>query len=450
MKTIFITCLNPFIARNILAADVFKILKSRNDLRLVIFVPEYKVGWFKENFPAGNVVFEGITAQQIDRRDVLMTYLSSSVVDSHTLAIHKKEKLLKDGNYLKFFFSWLLRKFLGRPTFVKKLIRAIDLRIIATGRLADFFEKYKPALVFAADIYHNDDVRFIAAARKRGVPAVGMVRSWDNVTTKGMFRAEPDRLIVHNEIIKAEVIKYNAFPADKIFVSGIPQYDGYLRGSRMPREEFFKKIGLDPKRKLIMYSPFGDRFFKYDWQILEILKELDEQVLVRLTPNDKVDFSRFQPASDFYVDQPGHQFQKGFFRDTELNEADMAWLGDSLYHSDLVVVGGASIAIDAAFFGKPAVLIYFDGRESLPYIKSARRWLDFDHGRKLRESGGVAVAASKEDLLRRAKELLADPKSGQDNRQKMAKEQCWRLDGQSGKRIADFLTGLIDAGYNTA
>lgn len=448
MKTIFVTCLNPFIARNILATDVFKILKSGNDLRLVIFVPDYKIGWFRENFPANNVVFEGITAQQIDRRDVLFTYLSSSVVDSHTLAIHKREKLLKDGNYLKFFFSWLLRKFLGRPAFVKKFIRTMDLRWNAADRLAVFFEKYKPTLVFAADIYHNDDVRFIAAARKRGVPVVGMVRSWDNVTTKGMFRAAPDRLIVHNEIIKTEVVKYNAFPADKIFVSGIPQYDDYLRGSRMPREEFFKKIGLDPKRKLIMYSPFGDRFFQYDWQILEILKELDEQVLVRLTPNDKIDLSRFRPTPGVYIDQPGHQFQKGHFRDTELNEADTAWLGDSLYHSDLVVACGASIAIDAAVFGKPAILIYFDGRESLPYIKSARRWLDFDHGRKLRESGGVAAAASKEDLLRRTKELLADPKASQDDRQKMAKEQCWRLDGQSGKRIADFLTGLLNAGYN--
>src|SRR3989304_4125537 len=100
-KTFFLTCFNPFIARNILATDVFRILKERQDLKLVVFVPDYKIGWFKENFSGANVVFEGIAPQKISRADVVLTYLASSLVDSKALGIHKREELGKDGNYVK-------------------------------------------------------------------------------------------------------------------------------------------------------------------------------------------------------------------------------------------------------------------------------------------------------------------------------------------------------------
>ena len=63
MRTLFITSFHAHISRNILATPVLSILKSRQDLRLVILVPDYKVSYFEENFgpPAsgGNVLIEG-------------------------------------------------------------------------------------------------------------------------------------------------------------------------------------------------------------------------------------------------------------------------------------------------------------------------------------------------------------------------------------------------------
>lgn len=445
MKTIFLTSFNPFIARNILVTDVFRLLNERADLKIVVFVPDYKISWFKENFSGANVVFEGIAPQKISRADVIFTYLASSLLDSKTLAIHKREELARDGNYPKFWASWVLRKIFSRLRPLKSLIRYLDGRITGTAGLEEHFDRYNPEMVFAADIYHNDDVHFLLEAKRRDVPTVGMVRSWDNITNKGIFRVSPDWLIAHNETIRDEAVKFNNFPSERIFVSGIPQYDDFITGKRMGRAEFFAKLGLDPAKKLIMYSPFGGRFYKHDGEVLEILKELGEQVLVRLPPNDRTELAGFQPTKLFYVDQPGHKFQKDTLRDVELSLADMRWLGDSLYYTDVLVACGASIAIDAAVFNKPAVLVYFDGLEKgLPYIKSARRWLDFDHGRNLRDLGGVASATNREELLESVREFLKNPDKDQGKRKFLAEKQCWKLDGASGRRVAEFISERID------
>lgn len=450
MRTIFITSFNPFISRNILATDVFKILKIQPDLRIIIFVPDYKIDYFKSRYTAPNVIIEGIPAEKFSRQDVLSSYLASSLVNSQSLAIHKREKLLRDKNIFKFVFSWILRKLFGKLNLTKRIVRFLDLALQNNDKyrftdIGKYFEKYQPDLLFAADVYHNDDVHFLAEAKRRGVLTVGMVRSWDNITTKGMFRIRPDKLIVNNEIIKNEAVKWNGMEVKNIFVSGVPQYDRYINGKLMPREDFFQKLGFDPKRKLILFSPFGGRFYKYDWQIIEILKELGEQIFVRLTPNDAVNLSRLSKNPSVFIDQPGHQFRPNYFRDTELDEKDSEWLADSLYHSDVVVACGASIAIDAAVFNKPAILIYFDGfKKDLPYIKSAKRWLDFDHGRQVWQSGGARPVRSREELISAVKAYLAEPLLDQGNRQKIALQQCSKLDGQSGKRLAEFMLTQID------
>ena len=50
MTTIFITSFNPFIGRNILSTDVLGVLRKEDDLRIAVFVPDYKTAYFKEQY----------------------------------------------------------------------------------------------------------------------------------------------------------------------------------------------------------------------------------------------------------------------------------------------------------------------------------------------------------------------------------------------------------------
>lgn len=451
MKTIFISSFNPFILRNILVSDALKIIVQDGSVRVVIFVPDYKVSFFEDQLVVyDNVVVEGIKTTNVSRQNIVFRFLGGSLVDTPTIKVHKRVQLAQDGRYVRFIVSWLLRKLLSRLVVVKRLVRKLDYLTMNKSYFLPYFSKYRPQLVFAADVFNDNDVHLLATARSQGIRTVGMIRSWDNFTTKGVFRIKPDILLVHNEILKSETVKYCDMIQETVWPVGIPQYDRYLNGSRLSRDAFFKKLDFDPARKLILFSPFGQRFTDTDWQIMDILKGLIEreeipptQVLVRCTPNDPVSLGGFIPNKCFYIDCPGRGFVGRETKDQELTVEDVNWLADCLHHCDVVVAGGASIGIDAATFGKPTILIHFDGFEEKPYWQSVRRFLEYQHPRDIISTGAMRSVRSAAELKQQLNSYLNNPRLDRPSREKMLRDQCWRLDGQSGQRIGRFLNSLL-------
>ena len=444
-KTIFITSFNPFATRNILFSDVFGILSSRPDWRLVIFCPDYKKDYFEKNFilrqaqnKKNNVIIEGVKSETASRQDIIFSYLGRSLISTKTLAIHRKEILLRNKNPLTFIFSYFLN-FIGWFSSIKKLVRSLDYLTISKTKFAVYFYKYKPDLIFSTDIFHVDDVHFLAEAKSRGVKTVSMIRSWDNITNKGLFRIEPDKLIVHNEVIKQEALQYESIGGDNIFVSGMPQFDLYVQRPRIPKAQFFKEVGLDPDKKTIFVAPHGNRFYQDDWFLLDFLKELPYQYIIRLPPNDTVNFSGFSPTKNFYIDDPGQQFKKDVYRDREMDLEDSTRLADELFYSDLVINYGSTITVDAVFFDKPAIIVAFDANESRPYLKNVRRFLDFSHINKMLKTQCCKIAYSKSDLVDYIKSYLENPALDKDGRTRLREAQVYRTDGKSGEAIAQFL-----------
>ncbi len=450
-RVIFISAFNPFVLRNILAGDVLKtILEQDDNLSIVIFVPEYKAEFFRKELNLGNVIIKGVKVRQVSRQDILFRFIASSLVDTPTIRIHKLVNFNKNRRRVRFFLAWFLIRVASRFNLFKRFVRWLDYLTLRKNYFSEYFKRYQPDLVFATDIFNDDDVHFLATAKHSHVKTVGMVRSWDNFTTKGLFRLKPDRLIVHNNILKRAALDYGDMTAAAIFVSGIPQYDNYIKGIRMGRSEFFKKLGFDPARKIILFSPFGNRFSDTDWQIMALLQEFIEnnlvipsQLLIRLTPNDQVNPGNFVCGKYCYIDRPGRQFKPGVYRDQELTALDMNWLADCLYHSAVVVASGASVGIDAAVFGKPTVLIYFDGFKNKPYWDSARRFSKYSHGVSVFSNGAMVPAFNRVELLNHLNNFLNNSNSNKVARDKMLQEQCWELDGHSGKRIGDFLFSLL-------
>lgn len=449
-KTIFISSFNPFILRNILIGDALKTLKEAADIRVVVLVPDYKVSFFKREIGSAAVIIEGVKARRLSRWDIFFRYLGGSLVDTPTIFVNKRVQLDRDGRYLRFFVSWVLMKLFSRILIFKKCVRWLDYLIINKDHYSEYFSRYQPQLVFATDVFNDNDVYLLAEARSQGIKTVGMIRSWDNFTTKGFFRIKPDYLLVHNEILEKEAVKYGDMADDSVIPVGIPQYDRYIGGPRTSRDVFFNKLGFDPGRKLILFSPFGGRFTDTDWQIMEILSRFIKerqippaQVLARFTPNDPVSLGNFIPDKIFYIDRPGRGFEDKSVRGQELTDADMNWLADCLYHCDVVVAGGASIGIDAAVFGKPTILVHFDGFEKKMYWQSVRRFLEYQHPRDIIKSGAMRSVKSIEELRRHLNNYLNQPELDGSVRKKMLHDQCYKLDGHSGKRIGDFLLSLL-------
>jgi len=447
MKTIFITSLNPFVTRNILFTDVFKKLIITPGLRLVIFCPDYKKEYFEKHFKRENVIIEPIKSEKLTKQDVIFGYIGQSLLNTKRLAIRRDEVYLSRGKMLQYFGALFL-SWIGWIPLVKKLVRAFDMWTMDKKRFSRHFDLYKPDVVFGPDVFHPDDARFLAEAKRRDIHTVGMVRSWDNITNKGFFRVKPDQLIVNNEIIRDEAIQYEDIKKENTVVVGMPQFDLYIKESRSSREDFFKRIGLDPNKPFIIFGPWGKRFIDTDWQILQILKDAiaegklpsDIQILVRIPPNDTILLGDFVPDNHFKIYYVSRQFQEGVYRDREFDQQAMTDTADNLYYCDLLIGYMSSLNIDACAFDKPIVAVAFDGFEkNKPYLKSIKKFLDFDHTNKMLFTRFARFVDNKEELIANINRYLKDPSLDREGRAHFFKLQTWRHDGKAGERIANFL-----------
>ena len=444
MKTIFITSFHGLISRNIFQSEAFEVLKNRPDLKLAVFIPDYKFDFFQKNFGGGNVIFEKINPGRASKIDFIFKFIFSALLATNSVKLKRREKLDADKKYFSFFVSSLVSSVFGRVGFLKSFFRWIY-GFIPSGKFSGYFEKYKPDLVFCSDIQNENDILMLKEAKKRKIKSLGMVRSWDNLTCKEFIKVVPDKMIVNNEILKKEAQEHHGIDPEKIFVCGIPHYDAYVRQGRAGREDFCRGLDLDPAKKIILYAPAGDRYIKnnnVDWQILDILqKEFlpDAQILARLPPADTGNLDGFQKKEGVIFDRPGKIFHEGAFKEFELSRHDEKHLIDSIFQADLIICGPSTIAIDAFVFDKPVIFIAFDGREKREYIRGIGRYYDYEHVLNIIKRKGAVLARNQEELVQGAKRYLADPSLDKENRRKIIEDQCWKLDGRSGKRLAEYI-----------
>lgn len=441
MKTVFITCFTGLIGRNILASDAFDRLKARSDLRLVIIAPESRAQILRREFGGERVAIEAVSTPPPAGRDRVWWVLATHLLPSGSREVQRRVKLARDRNYLDYVISRLIG-FFGAFRFVRRLFRRLAASFIATSEFEALFLHYRPDLVFATDVYTPYDVKLMRLAEKLGIPAVGMVRSWDNVTSKTFLVMQPEHMVAPTNLIRDELIRYGDVSPNRVLVSGIPHYERYLAEPRTPREVFFTKLGLDPRQKLILFTPPSEGYLRHDPVapvVLRALEPLGVQVLVRFSLVGKVDLGDYRPPKHVVFDRPENSPD---FLEVHMNRAADQHLADSLYHADLVITWASTVIVDAVLFGKPVILVGFDAALR-PYGESIQQYYDYDHQRRIIEMKGVRFARSAEELVGHVRAYLADPTLDLAMRQETRAEYCGKLDGHSGERLAQFLLARL-------
>ncbi len=447
MKTVFISSFHSFISKNILNTDVLRSLRDDRSLRVVIFVPAHKAEFFRATYAGGNVVVEGIDVARITTAPANMFFsrLLFLMIDSHYIWYKRVER--RDANptplaWFKFYVYGALVRVLSGWPLLNRLVRFLYRHLTPKGFFKEAFEKYEPSLVFSTDVFDPFDAQLLKEAQHRGVKTLAMVRSWDNCWSKGLMAVLPDHLMVNNEIIKDEAVTLHDYPADRVTIVGLPQFDAPLKGEHATREAFFAKIGVDPGKRLVLFAPAGTILSETDWQLCEILAQAIEDgkfsrpihVFVRNHPGHPADFSRFRRNPHFTIQDPGQVFGANP-KDTELSPDDQKFLADLVYHSDIVMYVATSIGLDSAVHDKPQIMVSFDGYEKLPYTESVALYRDEDHMKKLLATGGVRVARDKDDWIAAIDAYLKDPRLDHEGRERIVKEQLYRLDGRSSERV---------------
>lgn len=440
-KKIFITSFHPLISRNILSTPLLAMLAERG-ASINLLIPEKKRDFFEAEFGRPGVTVAGVP-RGLSWRERLIRYLALAAVRTKALDIKRQSDMDGSG-------AWLAVLIANRP-FLRRILRCLDALLSPRSRFGALLDCERPDFVFATDVQNESDVRLIHEARDRGIPVIGMVRSWDNLTSKGLIRALPDVLAVQNEIVRREAIELHGVPAGRIAVVGIPHYDRYLAGPAHERAEFFRMLGLDPTRRLVVYAPVGDRYVggrPVDRGIIADIADAlppTHHLLVRLPPTDSVNLDGLDMPSNVTLMRPGQQLSRdpAMFRSNELSPEDDDLLRDTLAHCDLVISGPSTFVIDAAVFDKPVILVAFDGDELNTYHASIARYYDYEHFQPVLASGGVRLARSRDALYAEIAAYLTDPRRDADGRHRIQEEQCWRLDGRATERLASVLLNAL-------
>jgi len=457
MKTIFIPIFFGHVARNILRTTVLENLLSSGS-RVVIFFPRLKEKFYRQEFSHSNLILEPVEFRTDNKRALKMNNLSYLFLNSKTNFIKQK---MAAKNLLKYYSKAVLIIFLSSFKIFKKAYYKKYLKVMTDNFFATYFEKYKPDLVFCPHTYGKEDMAMLREAKKRKIKSVAVVNSWDNLSTRGIMRILPDKMIVHNDYMKSEALKWSTMKEKDIKVAGMPHFDYYVNYQPDSKKEFCQKTGLNPDKRFLLFCPPVNSLH---WSWKNLLNDLkseildgslprDLQILVRFAPTDDEDMSQYD-LNDPIVkyDKPGKYFNPGAAndwgegrKDWEFTQEDMRHFANSLYYAELMLNYGSTLNIDGAAFDLPLINIVFDDR-----TEKGRKFVEWlfikTHNSKLFSTGGTKLVYNRQELIKAINQYLEDPFLNKAGRKRMIEQQYGPdFDGRAGERMTNFVIQQLNA-----
>jgi hypothetical protein len=460
-KTIFMTLAENIIARNIFLTSFWRSFLDHNkEVRIVLLVPKARETYFKEVFQKGNVIVEGFTRGTFSRWDAFVFSLARSGIDTHTNLWSKMRSYERgDSGLVETIFKFFYTKMLGKMSLNKKLLRFLIMRGGTDKEVMHLFDQYDPCLLFAPSMTNFEfDVIIAREARRRGIRIIGMVRSWDNFSSHGLFRVLPDRLILQNKFLQEMALAHQDISSSKIpmDIIGLPHYDFYKNRSLLEsREEFCAHNKLDPKKKIILWAAMGDFMFPKEADFIEIFEDIIDkkkiaepaQVLLSVHPKFQSTIERVRekgiqhihlaPTIEYTGDQGDAQNQ-------ELQNAKN--LINTIYHADVIVGGASSMAIDATALGKAFICIGYDGEcpKGLSYWMSVRRFYDlYTHFEALIAAGNLPIVRDTDELVKAINQHLKSPEDGASGRKKIIELFVDPFDGKASERLENIVSSEV-------
>lgn len=456
--------------RDVLRSDVLRGLRQAG-VEVHIFSAAAEDPEFVREFEAGDVRIHALRRPPTHRfrwldRAVLKLYvlvLSMRCETAHIMVA----KTMEESRVAR--TARAVLRLLG-PRWTDRLVRAARAlaRRAAPDLYGEEFRAERPDLVIGTRVltmttaFGEVEDRYldrwlVMSAARHGVPTMVIVASWDNLTSKGFFPVEPDRLTVWNPIMRDEAITLHGLAPARITVTGAPQHDVYARAPYQTKDAFCRSLGLDPARPLIVYATQTAGTVPDEPLLVQRIHErlsaelgARVQVLVRLHQLDHMErYARLVGREGLVFDHAGTG-RLGAYPDRHFDEAALRRLADTLAHADVVLNCASSISIDAAAVGTPVVAVAFDPEGDVPYWRSVRRYFDFTHQQHVVRSGGVRVAPDLDALVREVRAYLADRQRDAAGRAHLVERLCHRVDGGSGKRVADAVLQQLGAAPGAA
>lgn len=460
-KIVFIVITRSFLIRNILRSGVIGHLKQHG-CRVVIFLQTLKgkdiPGYLREEFEDENVILEIIKQPLANnffdrfykifvRWTSLLVYSDSTWGYSKAGNVNSRSRMWFWKYVEKFIFS-----ILTKIHFIKGIVRWLEKSIFVPNFYAAYFDKYQPNIVFSTSIISEIDIAFMKEARKRGVKTVGMTKGWDHAS-RVLYRFIPNKILIQNFIMMDYLLKYQRIDRGIIKVCGFPQFDWYAnRDLLVSREEFFFALGLDPKKKLIFFGSEG-AWSPGDDTTVGILSDfinsdalsLPASMIIRPHFSDinTQRYDRFIKPGAIQIDN-NINYQESLPSNWDPDEKEVKYFVNLLYYMDVLVNIASTLTLDACCFDKPIIAVGFGVLRNLRSGKDVTDvYYEMDHYQDVLKTGAVDLVKSEQELLDSLNRYLVHPEHKREERKILLNKLCFKVDGNSAKRIANEILSML-------
>ena len=445
-RTILVVVGEDIIVRNLLATDFGDVLRrhaARDGARLVIVAPPDLIRRIQEVI-GNDVEVHALPRVRRTAWELLLTAIMRNSISTHT---NTWEKMRPFADGTASLAATLAKRWwtaiAGRSELVKVLLRRLFLFGRPDEAIMHLFDTVQPDVVVPLCLVRFDyDVCIAREGRRRGVPIVGMVRSWDNLTSHGLLNIVPDVLLLQNRFLMDAARRYQVIPLAVCEGSlGIPHYDAYHDAANhvIPRSQLCELLDLDPQKRIILYGAMGEFLFTRERDMITIFDELlahdpalqDVQVVFRAHPS-------FIPEGSELDMTRVRVFKPSGFTGASRGFSNERILMSMIYHADVVITCGSTFGIDAFVLDRPLICVAFDGRHPEPYWRSAARYYDsYTHYEAFVAAGCVRCVRSDVELGHALRDALASGRVDPGDRRRVLDLFVEPFDGQAGRRLAN-------------
>lgn len=414
-------------------------------------------GWYTRLF-----VRSGLLRYLVEETDYRVVILTPAATDDRFVAeVSSPGRVLVEPEYevtTRSLGDRLYRKglyALQRSRRLSRLWHRLELPLTRSNHYSALFQRYQPDLVVTASagLHSPNELPLIREARRRGILTLCVVWSWDNLAMKGPLATRPDKLAVWNTRMFDEACRLHFYDPSDVFITGVPQFDHYFRPETyMSREEFCAPLNLDPSKPIITIATAHHRSVADHRFLIDLLAEAaphkayaqDVQLLCRVHPmEDKGFYQAFEGNSHVRMDYPGKNHAAlGWLPD----DAEDRHLANTLKHTDVLVNIASTVAIEAALLDRPIINVAFSTSEPERFARMVLRNHYGNHYRYVVESGATRIVRSPEELHAAITGYLDNPSLDSAKRRSFAEAMCYRLDGQSARRVKELIVSLAEKG----
>lgn len=382
--------------------------------------------------------------KDLDKSKLNIRLISSALLKTHLTLVYKDrvkfsmlesqldEKINLDANKISIKLRNIWNKY-RKDNYLGKLVGKLglgDLEHLLLMRLDYLFNKeidnfvkyilvaernileFKPHLVIVMTDTTPKDMSFTFCAQNLNVKS--LLIQHGTLVYKPLLRSTADHIAAWGTLSKNWWIEKIGKKENVVTITGPAQFDEYKN---------IRPLKFSKKRILNVLLATTFVIGKEDQRINIMKNYFDELKTV-----NGINLRVRTYAGRIVKDQAIDELAKLYTFPIVIDEDQTA--KEQIQNSDLVISETTSFALDAMIMGKPVIYAnYFTGDDQFPFASS-----------------GAAIGAYKNGDIKKAIAGLTLTKIRQmdKSRKKFLKDECFKIDGKSSRRIIDLITNLVN------